>query len=393
MQSGNNGFFPRFYKLLYEAIINSGNKAFLLQPNNKSNRNNKLPGQVLFGTRLNWFIHFKLYKYTGLQDIWSCLDTIMMIYKLEKIKPDILHFHVVNEWCINFIMLGIYTRIKKIPIIWTMHDCRAFTGRCAYFDEINCKKWITGCGKCPETRLYNPTYIDNSSLQWRIRKFIFNRLYSLNIVTPSKWLYNYVKMSFFYNKNCEVIYNGINTNIFNAIKPDDWLDKYNVRGKKIILGVAAKWEKRKGFDYFVRLSNDLPINYQIILIGLTPYQVKNIINIPQITDSNLLASIYQHSSIFCNPTLADNFPTTNIEALASGTPVITFNTGGSSEAVDDTCGIVVEKGNYSELKKSIIFMIENIHRYTYKNCIKRSLKFSRKQYDEYIKLYKKTLCK
>ena len=264
IHSANNGFFPRFYKSLYETIIKNNHQAFLVQPNNGVNIRNNLPRQILFGTRINWFIHYRLYRITGLQDIWSFWDTISLLIKLNKITPNIIHLHVVNECNINFPLLAWYTRIKKIPIIWTMHDCRAFTGRCAYFDEINCSKWIEGCGKCPQKELYSPTWIDNSRLQWKIRKKVFNSFYSLNIITPSKWLANYVNKSFLKNNQCEVIYNGIDIERFSKEQSDKWLDEYNLRGKKIILGVAGAWEERKGFSFFIKLAKDLPDEYKIV---------------------------------------------------------------------------------------------------------------------------------
>lgn len=389
LQSANNGFFPRFYNSLCRCIKSSNNQFYLLQPQNGVNNRVRLSGQILYGSRLNWFLHYKLFKLSGLQDIWSIFDTISLIRKLNKINPDIIHLHVVNDCCINFPLFTWYTRKKKIPIIWTMHDCRAFTGRCAYFDEINCNKWITGCGNCPQKELYTPTLIDNSALQWKIRKKLFNSFYSLNIVTPSNWLANFVKQSFLKNNPCKVIYNGINPDCFSKSQSDKWLDEYKVRGYVIILGIAGAWEKRKGLDYFIKLSEELPDKFKIVLVGNLPYMNNKIINIPKTTDHLFLASLYQHSTIFCNPTLADNFPTTNIESLAAGTPIITFDTGGSPEAIDENCGIVVEKGNFDELKKAVIFMADNIQKYTSEKCQKRSLLFTEKQYYKYIELYQK----
>lgn len=96
---------------------------------------------------------------------------------------------------------------------------------------------------------------------------------------------------------------------------------------------------------------------------------------------------YQTASVFCNPTMADNFPTVNIEALAAGTPVVTFNTGGSPEAIDESTGIVVEQGNIDKLYEAVIEVVENRNIYTKVNCVKRSLMFSKNQYDLYVKLY------
>lgn len=385
IHSANNGFFPRFYNELRNAILCTGNKVFLVQPKNGANIRTKLPDQILFGTRANWFIHYNLYKITGIQDIWSFIESIFMIIKLIKIKPDIIHLHVVNECNMNFPLLAWYTQSKKIPVVWTMHDCRAFTGGCAYFDQINCDKWQNGCEACP----ISTVHINNTHLQWSIRKKIFNKLYSLYIITPSKWLAKYVKNSFLQKHPCEVIYNGVNIDIFQKEHSDKWIEQHNIKNKIIILGVAGAWEKRKGFDYFIQLANDLPDTFQIVLVGNIPYKKENIINIPKTNDAHFLASIYQHSTIFCNPTLDDNFPTTNIEALAAGTPIITFNTGGSPEAIDSTCGIVVKKGDYQSLKNGIIYMANHLEQFSKGNCINRANKFSNKQYLKYIEIYKK----
>ena len=94
------------------------------------------------------------------------------------------------------------------------------------------------------------------------------------------------------------------------------------------------------------------------------------------------------ADVFVNPTYSDNFPTTNIEALACGTPVITYETGGSPEAIDEKTGIVVEQGNINQLKEAIELVAKDKNKYT-ENCRERAVNLYNKQdrFNDYIKLF------
>ena len=153
----------------------------------------------------------------------------------------------------------------------------------------------------------------------------------------------------------KVIYNGIDTNIFRPTKTSI-KEKYNCQDKKIILGVAAVWDKRKGLNIFIELSKYLERDYQIILVGLSQTQIRNlprnIIGIERTNDIHELVELYSAAYVFVNPTLEDNYPTTNIEAISCGTPVITYKTGGSTESAK-MYGIVVAQNTINELVKAI----------------------------------------
>ena len=394
IHSAVQGFFPRFYKSLKTAIENNGDKCILLVPNSGVNRRNKLDNQKNWGTRINWFIHHFLYKLTGLQDIFSCIDTLSLLYILKKENPDIIHLHIINDQNINMPLLVNYINKNKIPVVWTMHDCRAFTGRCAYFDEISCNRWKYGCGQCPQKELYMPTWIDASHTEWLIRKKWHTKIEALNVITPSKWLENLVKQSFFNKKAIHTIYNGIDISTFSESYQVNVREIYNIKSScKILLGIGACWEYRKGIFSFIELASKLSKeDFQIVIIGNISVEIKqilpkNILHIEHISDPKELAAWYQAAAIFINPTLADNFPTTNIEALASGTPVITFDTGGSPEAIDEYTGIIVSKGDNEELLKAIYTICNNPSHYSREKCRIRAQKFSNEQYKLYVDLY------
>lgn len=390
VHAGNIGFFPKYYNAISASIEGHRDAVKLFVPNSGRNKRNTLSNQITFGTRLNWFIHYYLYKLTGVQDIFSLLATLNLIREMKKYSPDVIHLNVINDKIINIPLLVKYINAKNIAVVWTMHDCRAFTGQCPYFDEVNCFRWKTGCGKCPICE----AKIDNTHITWSIRQKWQTRIKRMVIVTPSRWLASYVKESFFKNYPVKVIYNGVDIDGFSMQTNLDVRKEYGIaEDKKIILGCSIFWEPRKGLDYFVQLSKTLPDDYQIVLVGNIDEGKKkeliqnNIICTGRTNTFDEMVAWYQTASVFCNPTMADNFPTVNIEALAAGTPVVTFNTGGSPEAIDESTGIVVEQGNIDKLYEAVIEVVENRNIYTKVNCVKRSLMFSKNQYDLYVKLY------
>ena len=179
---------------------------------------------------------------------------------------------------------------------------------------------------------------------------------NLNIVTPSNWLNNLVKESFLGEFPVYTINNGIDLSVFNPVD-SNFKEKNNLRGKKIVLGIANIWEKRKGLDDFITLSKMLPDDFKIVLVGLTEKQItalpSNIMGITRTSNISELVELYSVADVFVNPTMEDNFPTVNIEAIACGTPVITYNTGGSGEMLNEKCGVVVEAGDVNALAEAI----------------------------------------
>lgn len=315
-----------------------------------------------------------------------------MIDELERIKPDIVHLHNIHGHDCNLEMLFTYFKKKHIKLVWTFHDCWAFTGYCTYFTLMKCNKWQSNCYNCIQHRNYS-CFIDNSSVLFNKKKELFKGL-DLTIVTPSKWLGDLVKQSFLKEYSIEIINNGIDLNIFKA-SICDIRNKYSIEGKKIILGVALGWEKRKGLNVFINLANRLSDEYKIILIGTNKEIDKqlsdNILSIHRTNNQQELAEIYSAADVFVNPTREENYPTVNMEAIACGTPVVTFKTGGSPEMLDETCGSVVKCDDIDALEKEIIRICTD-KPYSKENCIKKSKEFDKnKRYKEYLELYKSLL--
>lgn len=358
------------------------------------NRNRTDDWHIYIGTRVEHTLHRYFSWITDLQDFGSVVATYELIRKIKKINPDIIHLHDLVGWYVNIGILFRYLKKIDKPIVWTFHDCWAFTGRCIYFDYANCNKWKTGCGKCPQIE-YMPKswFFDFSAFNWRRRKRLFTAIKNMTIVTPSIWLKELTHMSFLSDYRTIVINNGINLDVFKPTTGELYY-KLKSRNKRIILGVAGTWSKRKGLSDFQRLANDIPENYQIILVGISQEEVNNekIIAYKRTTNQKELAEIYTAADVFANPTIEENFPTVNLESLACGTPIVTYRTGGSPESVDENTGIVVEKGNYEEFKKGIFTVLENGKEYYSCACIEKSKNYDMKaRFNDYIDLYEEIL--
>ena len=315
------------------------------------------------------------------------IATKKLINKLEKINPDVIHIHNIHSHNCNLEILFKYIKKKNIKVYWTFHDCWTFTGYCTHFDMIGCEKWKTECNNCVQYRYFS-WFFDRSKYLFNKKKQLVLGI-NLTIITPSEWMAGLVKQSFLKGYPIKVINNGIDLNIFKPTK-SNFREKYNLKDKYIILGVAFGWGKRKGLDIFIELSKRLDNSYQIVLVGTDDNVDKElpqkIISIHRTQNQNELAEIYTAADLFVNPTREENYPTVNMEAIACGTPVVTFNTGGSPEMLDSTCGTVVKKndidGIYNEIKR-----ICETHPYSKDDCLKRAESFDKNlRFTEYLNL-------
>lgn len=355
---------------------------------------NKCDYAIKIGNKFDFYAHALKTRLFDKHGFGSKKPTKEFIKKVKEYSPDIIHLHNIHGYYINIEILFNFLKEYNKPIIWTLHDCWPFTGHCSHFDYANCYKWETHCGHCPVKKSYPASFfIDNSYNNFEKKRELFTGLKDLTIVTPSKWLAEDVKKSFLKEYPIRVINNGINLNVFKPTE-SNFRGKNNLNDKFLILGVASKWTERKGINYFLELSKMLKDDEKIILVGLSENQIKNlpknIIGIKRTNSIKELAEIYSTIDVFVNPTLDDNFPTTNIEALACGTPVITFNTGGSPESLDKNTGFIVEKGNTKQLLKKIQEIKKLGKEYYKNNCIKKAYNYfdKNKKFQEYIELYK-----
>jgi len=346
------------------------------------------------GNDLDVYLHGLKTRILDRHGFGSAKATRKLIGDIKKTDPDIIGMHNLHGYYLNIEVLFNYLKEVQKPVVWTFHDCWPFTGHCAYFDMVDCKKWKTECNNCPLTHAYPASwYLDNSKKNFNKKKNLFQGLENLTIVTPSKWLKDLVKQSFLKDYPVKVINNGIDLERFKPVDSAEVKEKHSLKGLKVILGVASVWDKRKGLEHFIELSKLLDEDLRIVLVGLNKNQIQSlprkIIGVERTESIEELVALYSCADLFVNPTLVDNFPTTNLEALACGTPVITYKTGGSPEAVDERTGVVVEKGNIENLHSSLLRVLSNGKEHYKSDCRKRAVqKYDKNdRFKDYLNLY------
>ena len=317
------------------------------------------------------------------------------ISRMDKYNPDIIHLHNIHGYYINFEIL--FQWLKAHPerkVIWTLHDCWAMTGHCAYFTAVGCDKWKTQCMHCPQKRRYPSSFLlSNASSNFEKKKKAFTGVKGMKLVAPSHWMEGLLKESYLNEYNIEVVHNKTNTDIFKPMI-SNFREMYGLTNKKVILGVANVWEERKGLEDFIKLSQILDDRFAVVLVGLNEKQIKKISektsNVKKISelsikykentvnrrtganeavipsgidnlyhcitemygkvkrdetkaqvvcmektaDAHELAAVYSMADVFVNPTYEDNYPTVNLEAQACGTPIITYDVGGCRETLE-----------------------------------------------------------
>ena len=291
-------------------------------------------------------------------------------------------------------MLFKYIKRNNISVAWTMHDCWAITGQCPHFIMAGCDKWKTGCYHCPQYKDYPNAYVDRTKKMWKLKKELFTSIEKMTLITPSRWLSKLIEESYLKDYPVKVINNGIDLSIFKPTE-SDFRKKYNCENKIILLGVAFGWGKRKGLDVFIELSRRLDEKYQIVLVGtddaIDAQLPENIISIHRTANQKELAEIYTASDVFLNPTREEVLGLVNIEALACGTPVITFKTGGSPECIDETCGYVVECDDIDSMEKKLI-EVSSDNVFKAEDCIAYSKNFDHyNRFTDYINTFQEML--
>ena len=341
---------------------------------------------VSIGGAFSKAVHMALARLTGWNGCFSVFATLRLLRRIRQERYDLLHLHNLHGWYLHLPLLTRYIKKHRIPVIWTLHDCWAFTGQCAYYTAIGCERWKNGCYACPQKHLYPQSLMDRSRGMYRAKKRWFTSLPDVTLVTPSRWLAEQVQQSFLQGLPVQVIHNGIDLNAFRPAADPKQTDLYTV------LGVADGWTKRKGLDVFIELASRMGEQYQIVLVGTDEHTERllpdSIVCIRRTQNQSELARLYRSANVFVNPTYEDNFPTVNLESLACGTPVVAFAAGGSAECLDESCGMGVPVGDMDALEAAIRRVCEE-KPFTAQSCVKRAKAFDReKTYAAYLALYR-----
>lgn len=376
---------------LSKVIESSGNESYMVCGYSNQKRVNHLHIMQTLPTIWDLRKDILISRLTGRMGYNSQRETKKMLQWLDTIQPDIVHLHNIHGNYIHLKMLFGYLKEHNIRVVWTLHDCWSFTGRCSHFELHGCDQWKTGCQHCTQKDIYPITYFfDFSKSMWKHKKEMFTGLDHVHLVTPSVWLKKYVDQSYLSKYKCSVINNGINLNTFYPCAKRSHYVENDTR--KVILGVTSSWTERKGLYDFYKLDTMIDhTKYRIVLVGLNDRQMKqlpeSILGIRRTNNVQELVELYSSADVYVNPTYQDNYPTVNLEAAACGTPVVTYRTGGSPESVPAEVGVVVERGDIEQLYSSIMQILSEEKDAEAISAYAKSHFDKNKKYEEYLECY------
>ena len=391
----NSGSVGRIAEQIGETAMANGWQSYITYARNhlpsKSNT-------IRIGSKLDVYCHGVMTRLFDTHCLHSTVATKRLVEQIKNIAPDVILLHHIHGYFLNMRVLFDYLSSVDIPIIWVFHDCWSMTGHCAHFEFANCDRWKTGCYDCSEKKSYPGSLLfDRSKKNYIEKRELFTSVKDMTIVSVSNWLGGIVKQSFLKDYDVNVIHNGIDIQKFQPVQ-SDIREKFSIFDKKIVLGVASPWSLRKGLKDVFKLSSYLSNDkYQIVLIGLSEEQLKQlpsgIIGLTRTESVEELAEWYSVADVFVNPTYEDTYPTTNLEAISCGTPVVTYRTGGSPESITSSTGRVVDKGDIAGLAKAIEELCAENREEIQSICREYAVAhFDKKEcFEKYIELYERKL--
>lgn len=391
----NSGSTGRIVADLKHMLERNGNICYVAYGRGNCNEENT----CRISNKRDLYMHALLTRITDKTGFYSVYATKKLIRKIKDTNPDIIHLHNIHGYYLHVGYLFRFLQDYGKPVVWTLHDCWSYTGHCVHYVQYDgyrmCDKWKSKCRKCERSAEYPKSWKDNSTWNYIHKRQYFTQIEKMDIVTVSRWLDQQVSESFLRKYSTHVIYNGVDLQKFKIKKNIDLKQKNDIGNKKVVLGVANVWTEAKGLNDFVELSKILNKNeYQIVLIGVSEKQMnrlpQEILGLPRTDNIEDLVDWYNIAEVYFNASKAETFGMTVIEALACGTPVVTYDVCAMKEILTDNCGFVIEEDKGMNAIAQCIVKC-NKQRME-KNCIERSKLFEKNlQYEKYMELYRKIL--
>lgn len=348
------------------------------------------------GNRLDHKGHAVLCRLVGVQGYFSNIATAKLIRWIDRIKPDIIHLHNLHSNYINYTVLLSYIQKRRIKTIITLHDCWFFTGKCFHFLYDDCLKWQENCGRCPRKRKEQASLVfDFSKKVLADKKRLIGDNANVQIVAVSEWLAAEARKSILRNRPISVIRNGIDLGVFQP-QEINRAEKNIQNDEFVLLVMANKWFAPENANSVKELLDSLETGMRVIVIGCNENQASCDVKVTCLGRLNAqqLAQYYSLADVFVNLTKVDSFPTVNMEAISCGTPVVTFDSGGSRESVlEGKTGYVVPYGNVPLLMDRIK-LIRKVGKSAYiAECLKAAqMTFDKKKcFIQYLYLIKDML--
>lgn len=350
---------------------------------------------VPVGNGLDLLLHWLATRLFDAHGLMSRCATRQLIRRIREIDPDVVHIHNVHGYFLHYPLLCNFLSERGKPVIWTVHDCWLFTGHCYHYAAAGCDRWQTECHHCPQKRAFPTSWLlDRSRRNFAAKQKAIGGIRNLTLVTVSDWMRREVGKSFLKDKTCRIIHNGIDLDVFQPRPGTDVRSRYGIPAGPFVLAVASIWLPEKGIPDLVRLRELLDPGVSLVIVGRlgaeqTSTFPAQVITIPRTSDATALAELYSEAAALVNPTWQDNYPTVNLEAIACGTPVVTYRTGGSIESITPDTGFVVQQGDVVSLSACIRHILERGKEHFTGPCREYALRhFSRTdRFQDYIRLY------
>ena len=360
-------------------------------------RGKELAEHNIFKFGLDWETRFHALftRLTGWTGCFSPRSTERLLKFMDEFKPDIVHLHEPHAYFLDLAPFFSYLSDNKIPLVYTFHCEFAFTGKCGY--SYDCEKYITGCGKCPRLREYPKTaFFDHTARMYEEKKMLLAKQNML-LASPSVWLAEKAKKSFLYQRNIRIVRNGIDSEAMFCPREYAHLKKlHGLENEKVVLAVAPSFisDERKGARHFIELARRMKDSgFRFIMIGVdgeVPDLPSNIIALGRTENQAELAEYYSMADCFVICSDMENLPTTCLEAVCCGTPVVGFDVGGTAETAPAPIGSFCAYGDLEALEKALRTMLNNPPaQEAFEEYRKRYS--SEYMYEEYLKLYKELL--
>ncbi|MCF8177626.1 MAG: glycosyltransferase [Sulfuritalea sp.] len=260
-----------------------------------------------------------------------------LLFRGRAWEYDLLHFHDLSSAISPLTLLWLS---RRKPVVWTIHDCSPFTGGCLY--PMECSRFTNRCEKCPQLGTWPiDSLFDFTGFQQGIKRRLA-KSGRIHYLTPSTWMARTANSSGMFASAPEVVSNGVNTRTFQAV------DKGTARGDLglpadrtiVLLSAGSLLDERKGIHFAIDALREVrDLQPFILLVGYSSPQLRELLTdfdtheTGYLEDPSELARYYAAADLFLFTSLADNQPLSVLETMATGTPIIGFETGGIPDMV------------------------------------------------------------
>lgn len=348
---------------IHDFLRKNGHESYVLY----SYGNSDDPHIIKYETKWANSIRRILRKYVTTSPHCAFLATLQLLKKINKIKPDIVHLHILHNGYIDYILLFKYLAKKKIPVVYTMHDMWEFSGGCYYYTDIHCNGYTENCQNCPKDKSRLDCNPKKTSHYLNIKMNLFRCLKKIVFVGVSDWICQEAKKSKLNDYPIYTVWNALNSDIYKTFDQTNLENNHpSLSSDELfkIIGVANCWTARKGIHLFFKLADILGEDYKILLVGKASKQLQeeapsNISFLGSINDKMELAKYYAQANIHISMSTEETFGFTFVEAALAGTKSIGFNSTAIPSVINKIKGFVVPPNNVQAVVDQVIKLNKN----------------------------------